>query len=148
MANLTWTRAAWLAYVLFLLAAILFVRQVLINDSYVVKDESKEESVREPKDIKVRLVYERVTKSIEYSAEFTDRDTVEDLLKRLRDDNGFYYEKNMYSDGLTISDVFGEQAQPGYVWAVLLADKNLTRTMADDHLVANAVYVVKQIPNR
>ena len=63
-------------------------------------------------------------------------------------DNGFYYEKNMYSDGLTISDVFGEQAQPGYVWAVLLADKNLTRTMADDHLVANAVYVVKQIPNR
>ncbi len=148
MAKLTWARAAWLAYALFILMSVFLVRQVLVSDSYVVKDKSKEESEREPKDIKVRLIYEHAAKTIEYSAEFTDRDTVEDLLKRLRDDNGFYYEKNMYSDGLVISDVFGEQAQPGYAWAVLFGDKNLTRTMADDYLVADAVYIVKQVPNR
>lgn len=141
------TVAVKFAYLLFILMSIVYIKNVLDEDSFKVAEKEPDKKVVKVKEAKVSLVVQTVDGQKEYSAKLTDGDSVQDLLVDLRDNTDFYYEVDMYTYGTELVNIFAKEPENGSVWAVFLDDKNITRDISQTKLKDKAVYTIKQIPS-
>ncbi len=139
--------AVKIAYLLFILMSVVYVKNVLDEDSFKVIEKEPDKKVVKVKEAKVKLLVETADGQKEYSAKLTEGCSVLDLLSDLRDKADFYYEVDMYTYGLELVSVFGQSPLTGYTWAVFLDDKNITKDVSQTNLQDKAVYTIKQIPS-
>ena len=138
---------AKVAYLVFILISIIYVKNVLDEDSFKVTEKEPDKKVVKVKEAKVSLVVQTVDGQKEYSAKLTDGDSVQDLLVDLRDNTDFYYEVDMYTYGTELIRVFDKEPERGSAWAVFFGDENITKDMSQTKLKDKAVYTIKQIPS-
>lgn len=135
------------AYLILLGTTIFYVKSVLDVDSFKATEKVVEKPTIKIKEVSVNLVVNVDQETKEYKATLRNIDTVEDFLKELRDKQGLYYEKDFYTYGAEIVSVSDKEADRGKKWAIVLNDKDITHQIADEYLINDAVYTLKQIPN-
>ncbi|MFA5776049.1 MAG: hypothetical protein WC988_00585 [Patescibacteria group bacterium] len=133
------------AYLIFLVTTIFYVKSVLDVDSFKATEKAVEKPTVKVKNVSVNLLLEVEQETKEYKAELRNIDTVEDFLKELRNKQGLYYEKDIYTYGVEIVSVFDKEPVGDKKWAVLLDDKNITNKISDEYLVDGAIYTLKQV---
>lgn len=133
------------AYLILLATAFFYVKSVLDTDSFKPTEKQIQEKAEKIHEANVKLNVEFNGEVKEYKSRFTTVDTVEDFLKELRDEQGLYYEKDLYTYGAEIASVFGKEAGDGKKWAVLLNDKDITNRISNEYLVNDTTYILKQI---
>lgn len=138
-------KVLWLSYVIVLISLVFYVRNTLNDDFYVVKDNEQITNFEEAKEAKVRLSVNIQGNEQEYSLRLTTKDSVEDMLKTLREDQGLYYEKDMYAYGIEITEVMDTLPKVGNKWAVMYEGSNITASINDTYLVHNASYVLTEV---
>ncbi len=138
---------AKIAYLIFILMSVIYIKNVLDEDSFKVTEKEPDKKVVKVKEAKVSLVVQTVDGQKEYSAKLTDGDSVQDLLVDLRDNTDFYYEVDMYTYGTELIRVFDKEPERGSAWAVFFGDENITKDMSQTKLKDKAVYTIKQIPS-
>ena len=135
------------SYILLIILSVIYVKNVLDEDSFKVTEKEPDKKVVKVKEAKVNLVVQTVNGQKEYSAKLTDGDSVQDLLADLRDNADFYYEVDMYTYGIELVSVYGQSPADGSTWAVFVDDKNITKDISQTNLQDKAVYTIKQIPS-
>lgn len=138
---------AKIAYLIFILMSVIYIKNVLDEDSFKVTEKEPNKKAVKVKEAKVSLAVQTVDGQKEYTAKLTDGDSVQDLLVDLRDNTDFYYEIDMYTYGTELASVFGKEPETGSVWAVFSDDKNITRDILQTKLRDKAVYTIKQVPS-
>jgi len=136
-----------IAYILFLAFTVVYVKNVLDEDSFKVVETDPKKPVVKVKEAKVRLLVETAEGQKQYSAKLTDGDSVQDLLFDLRDNADFYYEVDMYTYGTELVSVFGQSPINGSKWAVFMDDKDITKDISQTKLLDKAVYTIRQVPS-
>lgn len=144
--KIKFSAVAKISYLLFILISVMYVKNVLDEDSFKVTEKEPDKKMVKVKEAKVNLVVQTVDGQREYSAKLTDSDSVQDLLSDLRDNTDFYYEADMYTYGTELVSVFGQSPSNGSKWAVFLDDKDITKNISKNKLQNNAVYSIKQVP--
>jgi len=145
--KIKFSAVAKIAYLLFILMSVIYVKNVLDEDSFKVTEKEPDKKVVKVKEAKVNLVVQTVNGQKEYSAKLTDGDSVQDLLADLRDNADFYYEVDMYTYGTDLVSVFGQSSPNGSKWAVFLDDKDITKDISQTKLMDKAVYTIRQVPS-
>lgn len=130
------------AYLVLLATTILYVKSVLDVDSFKATEKTPEKSLVKIEEVSVKLVTDINGTSATYEAKMQSNDTVEDLLKELRRTRGLYYEKDLYTYGTEIISVFGQEADIGKKWGILLNNTDITNKIADEYLVDGATYTL------
>lgn len=133
------------AYLVLLATIILYVKSVLDVDSFKATEKTQEKPIVKVEAVSVKLVTEINGVLTTYEAKMQSNDTVEDLLKQLRKTQGLYYEKDLYTYGTEIISVFGQEADTGKKWAILLNNKDITNKISDEYLIDEVTYTLKQI---
>jgi len=145
--KIKFSAVAKIAYLPFILISVIYVKNVLDEDSFKVGEKEPEKKVVKVKEVKVKLLVETADGRKEYSAKLTDGDSVQDLLFDLRDNADFYYEVDMYTYGTALVSVFGQSPINGSKWAVFLDDKDITKDISQTKLLDKAVYTIRQVPS-
>jgi len=134
-----------ISYLIFLVTAFFYVKSVLDVDSFKVTEKPVDKPAIKIKEISVSLLVEKGPEVKEYRTKLKNIDTVEDFLKELRDKQGLYYEKDLYTYGVDLVSVLDERPGEGKKWALLLGNKDITTNISDEYLVDDGVYSLKQI---
>jgi hypothetical protein len=132
-------------YLVVLGTSILYVRNVLNTDSFKATEKTTAKPVINPHEVSVSLVAVFDAETKEYKAKLTSTDSVENLLKELRDKQDLIYEKDLYTYGAEIVSVFGKEADDNKKWAVFLGNVDITNNIASKNLVDDAAYTLKQV---
>ena len=132
-------------YLLFLVLAVLYVKKVLGTDSFKATEVVKPEPATKVRGVDVKLTVETGEEIKEYSARVRNVDSVEDFLRELRNKQGLYYEKDLYTYGAEIISVFDKEADSGKKWAVMLGNADITNKIADEYLTDDAVFTLRQV---
>lgn len=132
-----------IVYLLTLVITFFYVRAVLDAKSFKASEKTVEKTVIKKREAAVTLnvVIDGETKT--YKAKLTTLDTVEDFLKLLRSTSDFIYEKELYTYGAEIDEVFNKKADEGKRW-VIMQDKTQITDMAYTYLANRAVYTISQ----
>jgi hypothetical protein len=135
-----------IAYLILLATTVIYIKSVLDVDSFKASEKVVEKPAEKIRVVTVNLLLvERGQTTKSYTAKLRNIDTVEDFLKEVRDKQGFYYEKELYTYGTEILTVFDQIPEKGEKWAVLLNDKDITNRVSDEYLIDDSTYVIKQI---
>jgi hypothetical protein len=133
------------AYVILLATTFFYVKGVLSTDSFKAAEKVVEGPAVKRREVTVHLVVENGQEAKKYQAKLLNIDTVEDFLRDLRNKQGLYYEKDLYTYGAEIVSVFDKEADSSKKWAVLLDNKDITNKIAEEYLVDHTTYTLKQI---
>lgn len=131
-----------ISYLIILGTAILYVKSVLHVDSFQAVEKSVDKSTPKVEEVSVTLIARTASGDKVYEAKMQSNNSVEDLLKELRDKQGLYYEKDLYTYGTSIVSVFAKVPADGEKWAILDGDKDITNAISSTYLTNKANYTL------
>jgi hypothetical protein len=134
-----------IAYLILLVTTFFYVKAVLVEDSFKASEEREEKAAVKERIVSAKLNVELGEIVREYQAKLKNTDSVKDFLDELRENQGFKYESDLYTYGTEVVSVFEETAAAGKRWAVVIDNKDITKTLPDVYLTDDAVYIVRQV---
>lgn len=131
-------------YIILMVGGIFYVNNVLEHTEIDELDKDKEE-VDKVHPVKVYLNLDDGTKTETYEVKLSTRESVNDLLENLRDNNKIFFEKTRYIYGDEIEDVNKKDISENYHWKVFFNDTDITYQMNDVRLVDNTTYHLRLV---
>ena len=114
----------------------------------MAKEKEQTEPTEKIRAADVVLVVETSQGVKEYKGRLRTNDSVEDFLSELRDTQDMYYERDLYTYGSVITQVYGKEPALDNRWAVLSNGEEITNKIANVYLTDHAVYTLKELPNK
>ena len=133
-----------ISYILLSTLLVFYIRSILKRDDlkiYIEKEIKLEKTVRVNVTLKINI---RGTIS-EYSHNFENIDTVEELLLKVRGSGEITYEVTKYTSGIKINSVNGITPSDNFEWAVFKNDENITGRIDKISLEDGQIYELKMI---
>ena len=132
-------------YILSVLFGVNYVHSALKTDIVPTGEEEKKKAVEiHPAGVSLK-VYTQDKPEEEYKINMHNVDTVLDLFERLRNKQGFYYEKIAYIYGTEIDYVSEIKAPDGFSWRVFNKGEDITFKIHELNLEDGEIYEVKLI---
>lgn len=126
-------RYIYAAYICLLLASYLYVDHVVSTDAITVSQQDDEDKeVETIKPVRVTLLIETQSYKQQYVKRVFSNNSIQDVLKTLRAEEGFSFEKIGYIYGTELDYINGIKAPEGFRWA--LFDKSVDVTYLLDEL--------------
>lgn len=133
----------WFIYLILLFLGILYVRSILNTEVIIVKQEIEEDKADEVKPVTVFLNVEG-DRNLTFRQRLQNTSSVEELLAKVREDEGFYYE---LVEHITYIEILVDNKQPphGYRWRIFVQGEDITDTIRETRLEDDFIYTLKLI---
>jgi len=134
-------------YLVVLPTSYLYINSVLTKNIIKINEKDNKDGKTTEKNysIDIKLLVHHDGTETSYKASKKNTDTVEDLLRHLRDHQGFIYEKTEYIYGIEIETVNHTHPNNNYKWAIFDKETNVTKDINSIRLTDNTTYIIKQI---
>jgi len=134
-------------YLVVLPTSYIYINSVLTKNIIKINEKDNKDGKTTEKNysIDIKLLVHHDGTETSYKASKKNTDTVEDLLRHLRDHQGFIYEKTEYIYGIEIETVNHTHPNNNYKWAIFDKETNVTKDINSIRLTDNTTYIIKQI---